>query len=295
MLADETIRLRDGRALAYGEWGRPDGIAAFHFHGLPGSRLECWGGPKPYAEARLRLITVDRPGIGRSDPQPDRELSDWAQDVADLATHLGIERFAVLGHSAGSAYALVCAGLLGEQVSAAHLIGPVPRLDRPDSLRQLHTRRYWKAAEKRPWLMRANYRGLRSTLRLAPSVGRRVVLRQGSDADRAAFSSPQAAERFQEAALEALRPGPRGLVDDMRVLMQPWPIRLGEIRVPVFLWHGEQDAFVDQAVSESYAEEIPDATLILIPDEGHYSLPERQMRWILEVVAGRAPTAKARD
>ena len=61
----------------------------------------------------LRVIALDRPGIGYSDPRTGDRLLDWPADVAEVADQLGIERFAVQGMSAGGPYALACAHLLG--------------------------------------------------------------------------------------------------------------------------------------------------------------------------------------
>ena len=49
----------------------------------------------------IRLIGLDRPGIGRSDPKAGYQLLDWPDDVMELADQLGIERFAVEGLSGG--------------------------------------------------------------------------------------------------------------------------------------------------------------------------------------------------
>jgi hypothetical protein len=38
--SNESIILKDGRTLAYAEWGDPAGKPVFHFHGSSGSRLE---------------------------------------------------------------------------------------------------------------------------------------------------------------------------------------------------------------------------------------------------------------
>jgi pimeloyl-ACP methyl ester carboxylesterase len=65
-----AIRLADGRALAYAEWGDPAGRPVLLMHPTPGCRLYC---PDNYrvertsAECGARVITVDRPGFGRSD------------------------------------------------------------------------------------------------------------------------------------------------------------------------------------------------------------------------------------
>ena len=85
------------------------------FHGAPGSRLFA---PPADVTASLgvHLITFDRPGFGGSDRREGRTVLDTAGDVAALADGLSVERFAVLGISAGGAHALGCAVALGERV-----------------------------------------------------------------------------------------------------------------------------------------------------------------------------------
>jgi pimeloyl-ACP methyl ester carboxylesterase len=97
----EVVRLPDGRRLGFVECGEPDGSPMFDFHGNPGSRLSFWGDEDVIRAAGVRLIGVDRPGIGLSDPEPGRDVAAWARDVAVLAGALGLDRFAVLGHSVG--------------------------------------------------------------------------------------------------------------------------------------------------------------------------------------------------
>src|SRR5262245_60740924 len=92
---DRVLRLRDGRALAYAEWGDLHGPPVFFFHGSSVSRLWC-----PDEEATravgVHLISPDRPGVGGSDLQPGRRMADWPVDVAELADALDIDRFAVV-------------------------------------------------------------------------------------------------------------------------------------------------------------------------------------------------------
>src|SRR4051812_15550026 len=128
--AGQVLRLRDGRELAYAEWGLLDGAPVFFFHGSPGGRLTRYGDDPLYRERGIRLITADRPGIGRSSPMPGRSVVDWAGDVEELADHLGLERFAMVSFSAGSPYGLACMARLRSRVSGGALVSPAGRLDR---------------------------------------------------------------------------------------------------------------------------------------------------------------------
>src|SRR4051795_13203577 len=110
-----SVRLGDGRTLAYAECGDPDGWPVLGCHGSPSSRLER------HVEAREtsrggggRRVSPDRPGFGRSDPSPGRRVLDWPGDVAQLLEQLGIARLAVLRLSGGAAYAPAGAAGLGD-------------------------------------------------------------------------------------------------------------------------------------------------------------------------------------
>ena len=121
---NQTMILRDGRRLGYAEHGDPVGTPVFFFHGSAGSRLEH---PADVCATGIRIISTDRPGHGLSDFQPGRKLIDWPDDVAQLAAHLGIDKFYILGWSAGGPHALACAYSLPERVAAVALAAsPAP-------------------------------------------------------------------------------------------------------------------------------------------------------------------------
>src|SRR5215472_889851 len=120
---DQTVRLADGRMLGYAEYGQAEGPPLFLFHGLPGSRLaapEMWpGGSGTVREpGGVRIIAPDRPGMGTSSFQPGRRLTDWADDVRQLADSLEIQRFLVAGFSGGGPHALAVAHGLPDRVIA---------------------------------------------------------------------------------------------------------------------------------------------------------------------------------
>ncbi len=98
--------LHDGRALGYAEVGKSDGFPIFYFHGYDSSRLEVLLWREWAVTLGVRMIALDRPGIGRSDLKAGFRLLDWPDDVVEVANHLGIERFAVAAASGGGAYGL---------------------------------------------------------------------------------------------------------------------------------------------------------------------------------------------
>ena len=115
---NSTITLPDGRRLGCAEYGDPDAMPVLYCHGFPSCRLE----PSMLPVSGIRLIALDRPGYGLSDPLPGRTLLDWPRDVAAAADALGLGRFAVAGVSGGAPYAAACAALLKDRVMGLALI-----------------------------------------------------------------------------------------------------------------------------------------------------------------------------
>jgi len=104
---------------AYDEYGAPDGLPVFYFHGSPSSRLEwdLFGGETLANRLNSRVIVPDRPGLGRSAFQPGRQIGDWPDDVVALANQLTLARFVVLGYSGGGP---VCRRLRAEDTGATY-------------------------------------------------------------------------------------------------------------------------------------------------------------------------------
>ena len=119
MITELDCDLGGGRTLhAYdaGAGGAADRLAVFWHHGTP----NIGAPPEPLFAAADRLgirwLSYDRPGYGGSTPSPGRDIASAASFVSTIADALGIERFAVMGHSGGSPHALACAALLADRV-----------------------------------------------------------------------------------------------------------------------------------------------------------------------------------
>jgi len=102
----------DGRKLAYVEFGDPTSPLVIHNHGGPSSRLEGRLLANGATSNGLRLVSVDRPGIGRSTPQKDRSYESWANDLLTIADALGYREFGVSGWSEGGPWPLAAAAYL---------------------------------------------------------------------------------------------------------------------------------------------------------------------------------------
>jgi pimeloyl-ACP methyl ester carboxylesterase len=272
---DRTIRLRDGRRLGYTEWGDPGGRPLLYFHGWPGARVEGRLGGEAARARGVRLIALDRPGMGLSDYQPRRTLVDWPDDVAQVAAALGLDRFAVLGISGGGPYAAACAWKLSERLTGAGIVSSLAPVDSPGALagmgrqNQVIFRLVGRLAVLRRGLM----------ARTAVSVRRHPdrVLERGLAAavDKKYLDRPDVRAVLVESLSEAFRSGSRGPAWEMGLYARPWEFRLEDIRAPVHLWHGEQDANAPVTMGRYLATVIPKCQASFYPGEGHLHFVDR--------------------
>lgn len=282
-----SIKLRDGRTLAFAEWGDPRGRPIVHHHGVPGCRLEHEASAEVYRAAGVRVITPDRPGYGLSDPRPGRTLLDWPADVAQLADALGLERFGISSLSGGGVFALACALRMPERLTAVVLAGCPAPMDRPEALRGMRflNRAGILLARRAPALLAAGCRLAGGAVRRHPGFFYECSSRDKPAADRRWLSRPDVRGDELATLREALRQGVAGYVRDVVLLAQPWDFRPGDIAVPVQLWHGDADTVVPAHHARQLAASIPAARLVACPGEGHMVM-WNHLAEILEAAAG---------
>ncbi len=269
----EMIRLRDGRALAYAEWGPVGGWPVLHFHGVPDGRFS-WGGGSLCEDRGVRLIALDRPGVGGSDPKPGRSVVDWPADVEELAEQLELDRFAVSGWSAGGAYALACAHALGPQIDAVALVSGAGRLDLPGFVGQMSTAAAWRLAARVPSAMTLAYSALAVLARRRPGAAQKILFSGASKVDRAVINRPDVGSRLVSAYVEAAQRGGRGLTEDMQAVLSPWGFDPAEILSPVHIVHGKRDTVVPPAHAEYWIENLEITHPVWMEDAGHFLIEE---------------------
>jgi pimeloyl-ACP methyl ester carboxylesterase len=117
-----------GRTISFSEVGDPKGSAVFICVGMGLTRFVTAFYDELATTLRLRLVTIERPGVGDSDGYPPNDRSgplNWPNDVLTVCDYLGIETFSLLAHSAGSVYALATALVLPHMVRGkVHLLAP---------------------------------------------------------------------------------------------------------------------------------------------------------------------------
>lgn len=113
----ETIKLTDGRTMAYRRAGDLNGKPILFFHGTPGSHTLAFMAADAAKRAGYHLIAPDRPGIGNSNFQENREVRYYPLDIVQLLHHLGIKEIGIIAISGGAPYAFQCAYDLPNQIT----------------------------------------------------------------------------------------------------------------------------------------------------------------------------------
>lgn len=270
----QNIRLPDGRRLSFAEFGTPDGEPIFFFHGAGDSRLQRHHDDSIVARLGVRLITADRPGVGRSDFQPRRQLGHWAQDIASLADALHIAEFGVLGYSMGGPHALACAHGIPERLTGVGVVSGVAPLDRPGGLEGISpfAARMFRHARVSRWLVQAPLTLMARNLRRDAYGFADRLFTEAIAVDREVYSHPERRVNHVEAMLEGATQGARGLAHELAMITRPWGFDVGGMSVPVHLWYGTADATTPIQMAQYLADRIPHASLVLWPDEGHQAI-----------------------
>jgi pimeloyl-ACP methyl ester carboxylesterase len=281
---EKLLALNGGDYIAYGEYGAARGMPVFFCHGWPSSRTMAELTDAAGRDLGVRIISPDRPGIGRSSFQSNRRLLDWPAVLRQLADHLELERFHLLAISGGAPYAYASAWAMPERVRAIAVVsGAPPIADLSDHSGLLRLYRWMLALHRtRPKLLRKLFCVAKpiATMRL-PIRFRPMLLKLLHPSDAAVLRDNAAFEACFESARRAWRGSVDGVMIDAQVHGEPWGFRLEDIDIPVRLWHGKQDRAFSFRVAEEVARRLPNCAARYIEGAGHYSLPIRHMREIL--------------
>ncbi|KAF4982280.1 hypothetical protein FZEAL_2066 [Fusarium zealandicum] len=110
--ASQKFILSDGRKIGFANFGARCGPTVFYWHGFPGCRLSGRSFDKPGKKLGARIIAVERPGVGISSPQTDHKMLDRPNDMDELAEHLYVDSYDIIGVSGRSPRTPTCAHFL---------------------------------------------------------------------------------------------------------------------------------------------------------------------------------------
>jgi pimeloyl-ACP methyl ester carboxylesterase len=228
----ETLGLRDGRVLAWSGWGSQHDRPVFFCTGAGMSGSLGFGLPA-LRGLGLRLLGIDRPGLGRSSPHPGKSFATWVDDVAHLAERRGLHDGIAVGFSQGAPFALALAG--AGLVRAVAVVSGQDELATVRDLLDPQVAAMLAAAETDP-------DGFERTV--ARTAGAEwlwsLVVGMSGPRDRELYTGALG-PAYRAALEEGFSQGADGYARDLRNVLGPWLCPVERIGVPVDLWYGAQD------------------------------------------------------
>lgn len=259
-----AIQLKDDRKLAWFEWGPENGIPVLFCTGA-GMGGSLGFGTSHLSDLALRLIAIDRPGLGLSNPHPTKTLSSWVDDVRELLHGNNLHSVLAVGFSQGAPFALALAeaglveaiAIVAGQDDLSH-----PRIKpllQPDVAQMIAAVEQDTAAFEQHFSQTATWDGLWQLI-IAMSAAR----------DRSLYLSDSFSQAYQNCLREGFSQGARGYARDLVNAISTWPFAVENITIPVDLWYGGLDTSPVHSpdFGATLASRLPRSAHILDPEEG---------------------------
>jgi pimeloyl-ACP methyl ester carboxylesterase/DNA-binding CsgD family transcriptional regulator len=267
------LQLDDGRNLAYTEYGDLNGEPVFHCHSVLGSRQEQAFNAQQISEQKaVRVIVMDRPGYGASDPDPKTSFINWAKDLVQLADYLNIEKFSLTGYAMGGLYALACAHEMPERLKRVAIIGTgmtpgsSKDFEKMIPLYKMNTRLAKYVPKVYNLLSSVLIKGVLSD----PAGFFEQFTEILEQADRDIVDSKAFKTEMFATLREGFRQGGNASSRDVIQFMHDWSFELSKINIPIDIWHGSNDYHIPILLGKRFTEHIKNTTLFIKEGQGHY-------------------------
>ncbi len=268
-----TVKVSDGRRLGFAEFGPPSGRSVVWLHGTPGARRQIPNEARAYAEREgVRIVGIDRPGIGSSSPHLYRCIADFTDDLEVLAELLGLEELVVVGLSGGGPYALAAGAKLPDRVRAVGVLGGVAPTVGPDAV----AGGLVSLARRLSPVVRVARRpiglGLTGAIRVVKplaSPGLDLYARLSPAGDRRLLNRPEFKAMFLDDLLNGSRRQFAAPLSDVLLFSRHWGFEAADVTCPVRWWHGDDDHIIPFEHGRHMVERLPDAELRVLAGESH--------------------------
>jgi pimeloyl-ACP methyl ester carboxylesterase len=268
------VPVRDGRLLGVAEFGPAHAEQnVVWFHGTPGARRQVpEAGRRIAADRGVRIIGIDRPGVGLSTAHLYDNLVDFTDDLIVALDRLGIDRFSTVGLSGGAPYALAAAHAMPDRVPTVGILGGVVpsggEEGKGGGLVSLATR----LKPLLPLLAEPMGAALTSFVRLARPVASPALdlyARFAPEGDRRVLSEPQNKEMFIDDILNSGRHSMRAAAYDAILFTRWWGFSVRDVQARVTWWQGDEDNIVPLSHAEHIVPLLPHGELRVRHGDGH--------------------------
>lgn len=259
-----TMQLQDGRQLAWSEWGPVDGIPVLF---CTGAGMSSWlgFGAGDLPKLGLKLIAIDRPGLGLSSPHPQKTLTSWTEDIQQLIQTHEFYPVLAVGFSQGAPFAFALAGR--GLVQAIAIVSGQDELTHPSMTPLLHSDvAGMVAAVQQDPVSFEQYLSQIAT----PEGLWQLIIGMSAERDRTLYESEAFGAAYQRALQQGFSQGAKGYLRDLINALSSWPVKLEDITIPVDLWYGGLDTSTVHSpdFGATLDSRLPNASLTIDPQEG---------------------------
>ena len=270
-----ALQLSSGRQVGIAEFGCHDGQPVLWFHGTPGARRQVPFVAREHAlQHGLRILGIERPGIGLSTPHLYSNVAAWGQDMEELADRLALDRLGLIGLSGGGPYVLATAHTMPRRVVAGAIFGGVAPTHGEEAPSGGLTSMAVPAERVLSWLHKPLGKGFSRLIKSLhpfadPIFDALVKYVPGHETEMLGRSALRA--MFIDDLLTGSKESMQATVNDIILFARPWGFTLEGIQVPIHFWQGTADPLVPLQHAQQMAAAIPGAGLTLRENEGHLS------------------------
>jgi len=283
-----TYTTRDrGLKIQYSTWGPLDsGHVTLYFHGFPGSHLQAQFLEKLFVSRGWGLIAADRPGYGGTDLHTPRDTQSYIQGLTEILDYHGVKRFSILGVSGGAPMAHLMASHCSERVDKLVVVCGLATYG-PHTLGHFSEfqRRGLMLAHVLPSFLLLSIANLASRF-FNPAKKIEKFVKFLNSADRDVLLAPQNRDLLLASMNHARLQKAKGILWDTKLFSMDWFEKACKVenlsRFPVYYFHGGEDWLLSPEMAKSMHRQVPHSKLVIYENEGHYSLPFRRAREILD-------------
>ncbi len=250
-----------GRRVAYATYGPDDGVPVLFIAGAGCGRRMSFGRGL-LDDHGLRLISVDRPGIGGSDPDPDKTFDTVAADFAVVVDAVAGRPVSVVANSQGAPFGLALART--GRVTKLVLASPIDDLGHPPltALLPAGPREFVRAMTMDPYAALSNLSGFTAD-RLFD-----MIMAHYPPSDAAVYDDPGFRAMLRVALADGFSQGPAGYARDTLLATTPWPAELMAPGVEVHVLFGSDDDMHSPDRCATLALRIPGLTRTVVDGVG---------------------------
>ncbi|MBW4566317.1 MAG: alpha/beta hydrolase [Mojavia pulchra JT2-VF2] len=258
------MQLKDGRQLAWSEWGPVDGIPVLF---CTGAGMSGWlgFGASELPDLGLKLIAPDRPGVGLSDPHPNKTLSSWVDDTQEFIQANHLDNVLCVGFSQGAPFAFALAEC--NLVIALAIVSGQDELAHPRLKPLLHpdVERMITAVQLNPVEFEQHFAQMAT-----PDGMWQLIISMSAECDRVLYESDVFCEAYQQALKEGFSQGAHPYARDLVNALSSWSMAVEDITVPVDLWYGALDTSTVHSpdFGATLALRLPNTTHTVDPKQG---------------------------